>query len=459
MIKRLRPGQTWQIEGFLGYHSFMRLAILLVVVFSVALPSAASASFSTSQTIGKPGDAPDIQDAVSEVGYGRSDGAASQAELYFPAQLLPDGDRLLFTEYNSILRPRYYKLGGALRAVSPEGEIATLALSKKMALTADRMTGLAASGGIAYTTLGESVISLPLPDRRSDAERTLGFPSHGGMRETLSAYTLGSAELPYDTLAGDAVQSGYRNGVGQEARFSYPYALSLYENQLLVADRDNDAVRRIDLGSGRTYDMLGGINAPVGLAQVSGRLYVAASRGLWSIDPAACLSSNPSGCRPNLLPVQGGVSALAARGSSLVLVSPSGVFAYDTASGSLSKLSGPSAATQSIGGAAFWRGRLYLSDFGSRVIRAYKVKMPSPVRAEVKSELTQDGVVLTPRLTGTVVYSPSFTWKISAPGCSVSERGSSRLVTCPTPSVGQVSLSFSGPGVAGGSVERQVKFR
>jgi len=445
----------------LSYHKFMRIsACLLGILCFLALPSTALASSTKLlQQIGTVSAAPDLQDSVSEIGYGRADGPASTAELYFPAQLMADGDQLLFTEYNSVLRPRSYILGGALRAISRSGKVSTLALSKKMALTSDRMTGLDAAGGIIYTTLGESIISLPKPDKNSAAERVLGFPSSGVIREIFLADTLGSDELPYDTLAGDPIKHGDTNGIGQAARFSYPYALSLYGDSLLVADRDNNALRRVDLTSGQSYDLLNDIPAPVALAEMNGTLYIGSQQGIYRLDLVSCSVSKWSGCQGDLVPVKRGVTALAVKGSSLVAISPSGIYAYNSTSGSLVRMAGPSSATRNAGGAAFWQGRLYISDFSSRVIRAFKVKLPEPVKLLINYKLIQDGVMLSPALSGPLPYKPSFSWRISAPGCTISERGQARLVSCSTPRISQVSLSFSGPGVPGRTIKRQIAFR
>lgn len=458
MFNFLRAGQAWKKPRFLGYHFYMRLAVSLIgAICLICLPVAASAkSLSEVQVIGKPAAGPDINDAVSEISYGRSDGPAAVAELYFPAQLLPDGDRLLFTEYNSVLRPRYYKLGGALRSVSPAGEVSTLALSKKMSLTADRMTGLAVSGGTAYTTLGESIISLALPG--SQPERSLSFPT-GGVREAMNAYTLGSEELPYDTIAGEAAQDGNSDGLGPQARFSYPSALALYDDALLVADRDNGALRRVELGSGRSSTLLSSLKSPSGLVQIGDTLYVSHGSGVARLGLDACSGADFQGCSAPNLPISQGATAIARSGERLVILSPSGIYLYDTISGSLDKLQEGSDATASAGGAAVWRGRLYVSDFKHLVIHSYKLDLPDASTVSIKSEATQDGVFLSADPSGALPSDTRYRWKVSAPGCSVESRSSGRLVACPSPRTGQVSVSFWSPGYPERTVSRTIRFR
>lgn len=298
--------------------------------------------------------------------YGRSDGTASQAQLYFPAQLFPFGDSLLFSEYSSVERPRYYRLGGAIRSLDRAGKVDTLALSKRMAGTADRMVGLTARGGTAYATLGESIVSLPLPGR----QRNFSFPEGGTLRDTVSASVLGSADLPYQTLAGLPSLAGGRDGSGSEARFSYPAALSLWGDYLIVFDRDNRSIRRVSLDSGSTQTLTstpdpGPAPALVGRADT---LYASwGSKGVVSINLSQCL---PARClvEPLFRFGDSPVNGLALQGDRLYASSADGVYVHNLTKGSTRNLIKGRPWMKFIGGASVFSDYLYLSDYYNRVI-------------------------------------------------------------------------------------------
>lgn len=335
-------------------------ALLCLSLFSPAAALAASSG----EVIG----APALSSGSSSLGsnYGRSDGSASRAQLYFPAQLVPHEDTLLFSEYSSVERPRYYRLGGALRSLDGQGRVDTLALSKRMAGTADRMVGLASRGQTAYATLGESIISLPLPDR----QRSFSFPEGGTLRDTVSASVLGSADLPYQTLAGLPSLAGGRDGSGAEARFSYPAALALWGDQLIVFDRDNRAIRRVSLESGATDTLVSTPEpgpAPA-LAADGDTLYASwGSKGVVKIDLAGC---SPANCPAQPLFAAGvqPVNGLALQGDNLYASSADGVYLHNLADGSTRRVLQERPWLQFVGGAAVFSGHLYLSDYYNRVI-------------------------------------------------------------------------------------------
>lgn len=74
------------------------------------------------------------------------------------------------------------------------------------------------------------------------------------------------------TLAGgrvtpDGADYGFRDGNSrQEAQFNFPCALAIgFDGRLYVADKNNNAVRRLDLSVNQTITIINGINAPVGI--------------------------------------------------------------------------------------------------------------------------------------------------------------------------------------------------
>jgi peroxiredoxin len=101
--------------------------------------------------------------------------------------------------------------------------------------------------------------------------------------------------------------SGLRNfmdGSAEEAAFSYPRAIVLYNNQLFVADTGNHSIRKIHIGTGEVQTLLGNgqlgdckdgtiskpsqvqLNRPSGLAAVQDKLYftMSGANQLWEFD-------------------------------------------------------------------------------------------------------------------------------------------------------------------------------
>ena len=463
---RLASGAEWRIPSCLRHTLIMRLApfMLILAASLLLIPSASAASIDL--TIGKPVPSLDRADPLTDLSYSRSDGSASQAELYFPAQLLSDGNRLLFSEYNSVLKPRYYKLGGAIRSLDAEGNVKTLALSKRMARSADRMVGLAAADGTAYATLGESIVALPLPGADSTAERMFGFPSHGSIRESLSAYVLGSKELPYETLAGSAQTWGNVDGIGQKARFAYPTAISLWNDNLLVSDRDNNSLRRVDINSGATTTILTQIRQPLGMTMIGDMLYVANANDIKSFNVSECAAAAWQQCKTQSIKLKGGASAITNDGQSLYAASRRGVFSISPEDGRITRLMQQSSKLDALGGAAWWEGHLYLSDYRRRVI--YRVSMndtPAPARsappkpvASIIDQTTADGVLLSGQITP--ARSARYSWKISAPGCeTIRQPQQKMLVACAIPTQGSAALTARFAGAAPIVVSRTLSFR
>jgi N,N-dimethylformamidase beta subunit-like protein/NHL repeat-containing protein len=60
-----------------------------------------------------------------------------------------------------------------------------------------------------------------------------------------------------DRLAGDDGDPGFRDGSGADARFQNPGGLAFAAGKLYVADRQNNAIRRVDASSGQTETLAG----------------------------------------------------------------------------------------------------------------------------------------------------------------------------------------------------------
>ena len=81
----------------------------------------------------------------------------------------------------------------------------------------------------------------------------LYFSENTGNRIQVVDLTTGSLSL----LAGSTT-AGYVDDIGAAARFNRPGAIALDEGFLLVADRSNRVVRRIDVATGEVTTLIGG---------------------------------------------------------------------------------------------------------------------------------------------------------------------------------------------------------
>ncbi len=71
------------------------------------------------------------------------------------------------------------------------------------------------------------------------------------------------------TIAGNPQESGFIDGVGDAARFDFPYGIwvDMQERFAYVTDTGNDAVRRIELATGEVTTILGGPDAGAGASR------------------------------------------------------------------------------------------------------------------------------------------------------------------------------------------------
>ena len=78
------------------------------------------------------------------------------------------------------------------------------------------------------------------------------------------------------TLAGDGNESrGFVNGKGKAARFSFPSGIGMHsDGSLLVADRSNNAIRKIDLSTGDVTTVTEEVRSPLDVLGVDGLIYI-----------------------------------------------------------------------------------------------------------------------------------------------------------------------------------------
>lgn len=79
------------------------------------------------------------------------------------------------------------------------------------------------------------------------------------------------------TLAGDGSQGkGYQDGTGKAARFSYPMGIAMEDNDtfLLVADRNNKCIRRVNTFTGATTTVVSNLNYPTDVIKLDGNIFI-----------------------------------------------------------------------------------------------------------------------------------------------------------------------------------------
>lgn len=78
------------------------------------------------------------------------------------------------------------------------------------------------------------------------------------------------------TLAGKGQTSGYVDAVGGNARFEAPSGICLEnDNSLLVADRNNGRVRRVNLTTGAVSTVVSGLTSPSDVVYAEGLIFIA----------------------------------------------------------------------------------------------------------------------------------------------------------------------------------------
>lgn len=163
---------------------------------------------------------------------GSLDDKGTAARLYHP------GDVLIDTLYNTYMSD---SANHTIRRADPSGLVSTLAGLAGQAGSADGVGSAArfnGPGGLAQDSIG----NLYVADSANQLVRRLD-PQTGQVT----------------TVAGGTGSAGFIDGVGSTARFATPIGLAFDgQGSLYLADRDNQAIRRLDLASGMVSTLAGG---------------------------------------------------------------------------------------------------------------------------------------------------------------------------------------------------------
>jgi sugar lactone lactonase YvrE len=160
---------------------------------------------------------------------GSDDGTGTAASFAFPTGIAVDGAGNVYVADSG---------NSTIRKITPEGVVTTLAGTARNRGSADG-TGAGASFTSPYGIAVDGSGNVFVADTENSTIRKI---APGGV---------------VTTLAGMAGRAGFVDGQGSEARFNEPYGLALdASGNLYVADRGNDAIRKITPG-GRVTTVAG----------------------------------------------------------------------------------------------------------------------------------------------------------------------------------------------------------
>ena len=166
---------------------------------------------------------------------GSDDGTGTAASFAFPTGIAVDGAGNVYVADSG---------NSTIRKITPEGVVTTLAGTARNRGSADG-TGAGASFTSPYGIAVDGSGNVFVADTENSTIRKI---APGGV---------------VTTLAGMAGRAGFVDGQGSEARFNEPYGLALdASGNLYVADRGNDAIRKITPG--------GRVTTVAGMAGVTG---------------------------------------------------------------------------------------------------------------------------------------------------------------------------------------------
>jgi hypothetical protein len=260
-------------------------------------------------------------DRSSTVSFIRNDGKPGKAHLYSPAQIIREGSHLIFSEYLPSTPPVVnktrsenanilYPLGGSIRLFDPNKSVSTIFHSKKLDGSKRPVRGLSLIGQDILFSRGSAIWRL---DRNSGK---------------------------VSALAGSLDQKGNRDGAGSAARFSFLISFARQGNNLYIADRDNMAVRRLDLATGQVSTPIELAYPPQGLAIVGQKLWIS-GKNLSSVN-LDCSANCP--VKDYKLWPQATVASYAIASDnkgSLITTSPQGVFRYNTETATSERIVNP----------------------------------------------------------------------------------------------------------------------
>ncbi len=183
------------------------------------------------------------------------------------------------------------------------------------------------------------------------------------------------------TLAGDGSQGkGFQDGTGKAARFSYPMGIAMENNDtfLLVADRNNKCIRRVNTFTGATTTIVSNLNYPTDVIQIDGNIFIVEATCIKMFDGST--TSIYAGHATQSGYVNG--SVLDARFGQIIHID------FRKAEKSM-----------------------YVPDFGNNVIR--KVPLLLAVNTNFVASVTNPIVNQTVKLTSTTQNETSLTWEIT----------------------------------------------
>ena len=296
---------------------------------------------------------------------GSADGTGSNARFNLPTELSIDSVGNVYVADTG---------NGAIRKISPTGEVLTLA---RIPL---RFSYPGSNPALAYYE-GLTGVTVSRTGNIFAVDHTSGT--------ILSV----AANGVVTTLAGLADRVGNADGIGSNARFSAPTHIAVDSAGILyVADRDNATIRRVDprgvvttlAGLANSFGVADGqgtkarFTSPCAVAlDAAGNVYVADHAGVRKVTPAGLVStvfdSGSDGFSPSGLAVDGAGNMYVTLGSEIAKISPGGTLTTFAGGYYLSgSQDGP------VGKAEFnypWGlvldggGNLLVADMGNRTIR------------------------------------------------------------------------------------------
>lgn len=353
--------------------------------------TAAACAFAASPACARPvADVNVLAGGDSTGQYLRADGKGAAARLYYPAQIAADGDNLLFTEYHPNTLGSIYPLGGAIRTLTPDGDVGTLIRSLAFDGSKRRFNGVVVDGAGLYVTYSHAIVR----------------------------YDRDTGQMTY--LAGDPDQPGNVDGAGDQARLAFPYGMVKVGGKLLIADRGNDQLRALDLATGQLTTWVRDLPRVQSLVVHRGVLYTAGLEGVHAITLARC----PTSCtaRPVKLPGARSVTvtALTAHGADIYAFGLAGGWKYTPRTGRALQIAAPDPVQRAFG-AAWHDGRIYLTD-GLFYINTATIKRQRPT---VQKPLAAARPGQAPQLTaaaqnaGGLPGKMTYRWKVTAKGCKI----------------------------------------
>jgi len=330
---------------------------------------------------------------------GSADGTGANARLHGPRGLVADGAGHLYVADSDNNRLR--------KIVISTGDVTTVAGQ-----------GYSSQDGIGAGAGFEGPMAVSL-----DAGTLFVVDGWGQMVRKVSL-----ASTQVTTLAGAAQHEGLADGTGAAARFKRPHGITVVGGSVFVADKRNDAVRKIDIASGRVTTLAGGRS---GSADGTGD--AASFRKPWGIasDGTDLFVSDSDNHTIRKIVI--------ATGATTTLAGAAGQ------PGSTTDVKGAAARFNQPAGLAFAAGTLYVADSNNDTIRAIDVAstMVTTLAGSPGQLGSMDGMGAAARFNGPVGVA------VEGGVLYVTDQNNHtvRSVTLPG---GEVATPAGSPGVSGG---------